>query len=215
MGGDNIGKIIAISGIDGSGKTTCARIIKEYFEQIGQKAVIIDSMKCGMFVDKMQEICSNKNESIRDFFSSNIINIAWTMDLIYIYEKVVQDYINHGYNVILHRSELCCRVYSHLFGSNGHIIDNILDEYDINYDLHLFLDIHPSLAYHRIVQRNCKMVTKKEEEKNLFAAATIYKNYLNYMRYKNIHIFSVESDLNTMQNGIVEIMKKEAFNGDS
>lgn len=210
-----MGKIIAICGIDGSGKTTCATIIKEYFEQLGQKAIILDSMKNGIFIDEMKNISAKKKGDIWNHYSAEIINLAWTMDLIYIYENIVRNYIDKGYHVILHRSELCCRVYSHLFGCNGNMIDNILDEYNIYYDLHLFLDINPGLARDRIIKRNYKMVTRKEKRENLFAAAKIYNEYLNHSRYKNTYRLSLGSEENTMQGIVRDIMNKELSDGNS
>lgn len=184
-----MGKLFTVSGIDGSGKSTCSIIIKDILESIGGKAVIVDAMKNGIFVDTLKDNSKYLNyDDLRSDLSPELLNLAWTSDLIYNYETNVRRYLNQGYNVILHRSELCCRVYSKLFSSQSNLVDSALDNYHFDYSMSFFVDTAPELALKRINERSCsKRVTGKETLSNLRLASDLYKEYLASPKYKHIH----------------------------
>lgn len=194
---DIVGFLIALSGIDGSGKSTISEKIKEHLNSLGyKKIVLIDAMKQGIYTQQLE---LNGVQEIRDTFSADIINLTWTADLIYTYENIVKSFLCSGYIVILHRSDLCCRVYSKLFSPKSTMIDKILNKYNIFYDLHIHLETIPKFAYNRISNRDGKVITEKEKYKNLIKASNLYKKYLKMSRHKNIEIvnnnFSIEDTM--------------------
>lgn len=179
--------VIAISGIDGSGKSTCAEYIKKILEDQGFKTIIIDAMKNGPVIEKLKQIAHNNNMDLRKCFPPDVINMSWTFDLIYNYVKYVEDYSQQGYAIIFHRSELCCRVYSRLFDVNNSIVDDFLDRFGINYTSQLFLEIDPSVAYDRIKVRNLNnAITEKEQLEYLIEASNLYNVYVE-QRQDNIY----------------------------
>lgn len=180
------GKLIAISGIDGSGKTTVAEMIKEYLGEIGiQNVVIVDAMKGGCYTRQLKRFCDN-NE-LRQSFSPELLNLTWSADLIYTYNYIVIPYINAGYNVIMHRSDLCCRVYSRLFAKDDLISQKLIDTLDIHPNLHIYLDVTPEMAYERISLRNDgQAIEVKEKVEYLKKAEEMYQQYLNDARYRNV-----------------------------
>lgn len=183
-----IGKIYAISGIDGSGKSTCAEMIKSLLELNGaHKTVIVDAMQSGEFINDLKRIAKEKNDSIRNIFSPATLNVMWLAELVSSYEYQAKKLSEEGYNVIFHRSELCCRVYSKLFDPTDLLVDRILDLCNLRYDMQIHLKIDPAMAYQRIIGRSgpTKM-TQKETLCNLITANKIYSEYLQQARYKNV-----------------------------
>ena len=181
------GKLIMISGIDGSGKTTVAEGIKNYLLGVGIKnVVIVDAMKGGCYTCQLKE-CSVDNTNMRQKFSAELLNLTWSADLLYTYENIVKPYLEKGYYVILHRSDLCCRVYSKVFAENDFISERLIDTADIRPDLHFYLHIPPELAYGRIAIRSGgQAIEVKEKIEYLKKAAEIYQQYLKDARYKNV-----------------------------
>lgn len=181
------GKLIMISGIDGSGKTTVAEGIKNYLLGVGIKnVVIVDAMKGGCYTRQLKE-CSVDNTNMRQKFSAELLNLTWSADLLYTCENIVKPYLGKGYYVILHRSDLCCRVYSKVFAEKDFISERLIDTTDIQPDLHLYLHIPPELAYERIAIRNGgQAIEMKEKIEYLKKAAEIYQYYLNEVRYNNV-----------------------------
>lgn len=176
-----------ISGIDGSGKSTIAEGIKNYLHGIGiENVVVVDAMKGGCYTRQLKE-CSVDNANIRQKFSPELLNLTWSADLLYTYENIVKPYLEKGYYIILHRSDLCCRVYSKVFAENDFISERVIDTADIQSDLHFYLHISPDLAYKRISLRNgVQAIEVKEKIEYLKKAAEIYQYYLNEVRYKNV-----------------------------
>ena len=183
-----IGRLIALSGIDGSGKSTCAATLKLLLESKGKNNVSIeDAMQSGLFFPTLKAISQEKKRNIRETYCSNSINLSWTADLLLNYECRIKNLLREKDFVILHRSELCCRVYSRLFSPQNDMIDRILDKYDFKYDLLIFLNIDPNLSYQRILQRSSlKSPSEKEEFDMLVAADNLYKDYLRRFKYKDV-----------------------------
>ena len=205
-----IGKIITLSGIDGSGKSTCAKIIKDYFMQKGEKAIVIDAMKNGVFTVGLKQYSKNNGRSYRKCFSADLVNLAWTADLIHNYETKVKNLLSDGYNVILHRSELCCKVYSHVFAPQNEFIDIILDSYDFTYDISIFLDIDPLRAYERIIKRTASAdITEKETLENLYIADRLYREILKDRKYEKICFINSDMPEENLVQDLQELLKNK------
>lgn len=201
------GKLIMISGIDGSGKTTVAEGIKNYLLGMGiENVVIVDAMKGGCYTRQLKK-CSIDNTNIRQKFSPELLNLTWSADLVYTYEKIVKPYLEKGYYVILHRSDLCCRVYSKVFAENDFISERMIDPANIRADLHFYLNIPPELAYERIsVRQEEKTIEVKEKIEYLKRASEIYQHYLDEVRYKNVISINVDYCLGQVLTQVIEII---------
>ena len=198
--------IITFSGIDGSGKSTCAEMAKSIMESMQSDVIIADAMKSGRYIEELKTIAYKERQKLRDCFSPDMLNIAWTSDLIHNYEKV-QNEANNVDNIIFHRSELCCRVYSRLFSPDSSIVDSILDHYNIHYDLSVFLSIDPEIAYQRIMKRsNISELTSKEDLDMLINANRIYQIYLQKTKFKNIHIIDATKPFESIYDELKKLI---------
>ena len=201
-------RIIALSGIDGSGKSTCIDIINSLLhEQGANKIVIYDSMNQGVFSEMLKHISSRRGIPFRTLFSPELINIVWMSDLIYIFDQLIKPAMADNDYIILHRSELCCRVYSRLFNPCSNTIDRCLDGFSFNYDLNIFLDIDPSIAYERICERKKRYpITEKESRKMLSEADRLYKKYLLLPPYCDMQRVNTGCSINNVESQLRKII---------
>lgn len=203
-------KIITLSGIDGSGKSTCEDIIKDLLYEFGAKKIAcMDSMKPGALSNVLKQISVQKKISVRENFSPSLINIVWMADLLFNYEHYIQPALNEFDCIILHRSELCCRTYSKLFNPDDDTIDIVLDNHSLHYDMNIFLNIAPSIAYERICKRNgaCPN-TEKESIELLTRADSIYKEYISLPRYRNMVSVDTGTPKAVVKEQLRDVIKK-------
>lgn len=116
---------IGVSGIDGSGKTTLINIINDFIsDSLKQKTVLCDAMKPGCYNSELKrvETLLGSPKCYDDFFSPEIVNLAFCADLYENYHNVIEPNIDEGNVVISHRSRLCCRVYSEVFSDKLSIV---------------------------------------------------------------------------------------------
>jgi thymidylate kinase len=196
--------LIAVCGIDGSGKTTIANEIKQYFVSHGmERCIVIDAMKGGKYIEHLKTVAVQTGISMRELYSPEILNIAWSLDLIDKYENIVKPYLKKDYIVILHRSDLCCRTYSQLFSQRTSVINRILDNAAFQVDLHIYLDVEPEIAYHRIQARNQGgNITEKEQLQRLRSAKHIYIDLLATSRYSDVIRINGNEELNEILNSM-------------
>ena len=201
-------KIIAISGIDGSGKSTCANLIKEYLNSKGISAVIIDAMKEGIVLTELKNLINCNNAELRTALSPGTYNLCWIAELLYNFAQKVQKHIDSGEFVILHRTELCCRVYSRLFDPICDATDRILNCVNLNYDIHIFLQISPEEAYKRILLRSTDGITDKEMLDLLKEASKLYSMYLSTSCYSDTVLIESNCSFEHLASQVQTIMTR-------
>lgn len=198
-----LSKIITISGIDGSGKSTCAEAVKDILQSMNMRAVVVDAMKNGVFIEMLQMLAQKNQIPLRQSFSPDLINLSWTLDLLYNHETLIKKLLMEGVYVVLHRSELCCRVYSRLFSPNNDMIDAILDRYCFNYHVNIYLDITPEVAFERVKRRSSH--TEKETLGNMIQASKLYQKYLNDEKYKSFFRIDTEKSFESVYKNLKEL----------
>lgn len=180
-------KIITISGIDGSGKSACANWIKEILLSAGINSTVVHAMKDGFFAENLRLEAKKRHYNLREFCSADMINLSWTADMIYVYETKIRSLLEKNIVVILHRSDLCCRVYSRVFAPESDMVDSILNNYNYHSDLNLYLEISPYTAAQRIEMRTHSYVkTEKETLNKLMLAMQWYDKYLQMPCYHDV-----------------------------
>ena len=89
-------KFIVIDGPDGSGKTTICNHLKSLFEQDKRKVIILKGLGSGKLGEIIREEFFNKNLSETETVLGIALALAET-------NKLVQKYLDEGYNVICDR----------------------------------------------------------------------------------------------------------------
>lgn len=116
------GSLIAIEGIDGSGKSTLVNMIAKEFQR--KNFYPMSGVGQMNFTRECREIEKNN-----DSFSPRFLNIAWLMDF-YETGKMVELMIEEGKNVVIDRYCLSAKVYA---------------EATTNVDMNIFFEIYSLL----------------------------------------------------------------------
>ena len=69
------GKLIAISGLDGSGKSTCIDGVLDELNQMGKTVAFFDAMKPGIFNPELRKVALKKKNQF-DCFSPDLIGLT-------------------------------------------------------------------------------------------------------------------------------------------
>ncbi len=198
------GLFITVSGIDGSGKSTCIAWIYDYLIGLGIRDVsVVDCMKPGHYTALLKHISEEKGTGMRECFSPDMINLTWTSDLIYNRIKIIEPVLRRGGTVISHRSELCCRVYSHLFSEECDVIERMLLPMKCDDILEFYVDTTPDKAFERIQRRGYIIGDdSKEKMEYLIKAHELYGKFLMTEEYENVRIIGNNGDVEKMYTNV-------------
>ena len=148
------GKLIAIMGIDGSGKTTLVGNLQKCGSGI-------ENWKCmsifdnSIFTEELEMVARQQGKTRRECFSKELRSITWRSDLINNVFRYVIPELEKGSTIILDRYTLCNKVYSSLEKSGLRYMDRILEVLP-RPDLGIYLDVDIDVALRRINKRNGK-----------------------------------------------------------
>jgi len=148
------GKLIAIMGIDGSGKTTLVGNLQKCGSGI-------ENWKCmsifdnSIFTEELEMVARQQGKTRRECFSKGLRSITWRSDLINNVFRYVIPELEKGSTIILDRYTLCNKVYSNLERSGLGYMDKILEVLP-SPDLGIYLDVDIDVALRRINKRTGK-----------------------------------------------------------
>lgn len=198
------GKLIAIMGIDGSGKTTLVGNLKKC-------GCEINNWKCmsifdnSIFTEELEKVAKQQEKTRRECFSKELRSIMWRSDLINNVFKYVIPELNKGCTVILDRYTLCNKVYSDLEKSDLGYMDKILEILP-KPDLGIYLDVDIDVALGRINTRNKKDQAPYERKEGLINLAAKYKQLIPQEGYPIIKINANLSEKEVTRNALDAIL---------
>ena len=184
------GKIIAVMGIDGSGKTTLVENLKKCSSGI-------DKIKCmsifenSIFTKELESVAQQQGKTRRECFSKELRSIIWRTDLINnVFNDVIPE-LENGNIIILDRYKLCNKVYSNLEISDLGHMDRMLEILP-NPDLGIYLDVDIDVALSRINNRNNRELAPYEKKEGLIA---LKERYEKLIQQENYNIIKVDANL--------------------
>lgn len=200
----SVGKFIVIEGLDGCGKSTQIRLIKEKLEQSGKKVYLTaepTDFETGAY---LRRILSNSED--KDMYLQSALFLADRLEHITHPEFGISKYINDGYIV------LCDRYYFSSFAYQGTASDidwvmqiNLGCERILTPDLCIFLDVNPDTCKKRIDE-----VREKPElyEKDVEKMRQIRGNFLSVLDKlsgtHNIAMIDANADIDTIFDSAYE-----------
>ncbi len=180
------GKVIAFSGIDGSGKSTMCELVYQYYKNI-IPSIMLSGFEERIFTGELERISLKMNCSTRDLFSDYIRNIAWMSDLSFTALERIVPLINSGTTVFVDRYQLCAKVYS-LATTTQHIT-KLFPLYSClpMPDVCIYLSIDPKVAVERIRKRG-EIIAYYENEIGLLKIRNMYESIIPSEPYSVITI---------------------------
>lgn len=188
---------IAVSGIDGSGKSTLLNILNDYINNsLKKKTLLCDAMKPGFYNAELKNIenvlCNQRYYD--DFFSPELVNLAFCADLYENYYNIIEPNIKEGKVVISHRSRLCCRVYSEVFSEKLSVVEELLELVPFP-DLLFYLKTSPDVAMERVRRRQKKEGIPIVRKENIQVFEKAVKLYDLQIQKRSENIIAIDGDM--------------------
>ncbi len=199
------GKLIAIMGIDGSGKTTLVGNL----EKCGCG---IDNWKCmsifdnSIFTEELETVARQQGKTRRECFSKELRSITWRSDLINNVFRYVIPELERGNTIILDRYTLCNKVYSNLEKSRLGHMDKILEVLP-KPDLGIYLDVDIDVALSRINKRSEKKRAPYEKKEGLIDLERKYKRLMPQESYPIVAINANLSEKEVTRSALDAIIR--------
>ena len=186
--------LIAIEGIDGSGKTTIAYFLKETLEKCGYNVVLFKEpgdSPWGLFVKEIKKITRLKPELELKLF---------ILDRKYNVKKNILPELKKGKLVILDRYYYSTIAYQGACGLNADLIKKINEKFAPKPDLVIILDVQPEKAIERIKKK--RKVDKFEDLKYLRRVREIFLS----IKDENIVVVDANKDVNSVKQDVKNII---------
>lgn len=201
--------IIAFSGIDGSGKSTYIKYIKDSLEKKNISVKAYNPMKSGRYNRSLKEGSNCKsNDDLYSNFDKSLISITYALDLVEFMNSIKELKTDV---VLIHRHSLCCNTCAELFFKPPKLFKQILGLLE-EPNLSVHLDVDVEIALERIKSRGEKR-SVKESKNNLNFCRERYKNSLekkkgNYFFFNtNLDISYNKEKLILLESKIRDILK--------
>lgn len=189
--------IIHICGIDGSGKTSLAKSLTEFYDN----SLFLELSSSVKLVNQVNKVCEKCNSTRWDLFDNYFRSILWANELLSISNTFDKDKL-----YFLDRYKLCNYIYSQIEDNSSMDVLQKIHSLIPEPNYIIFLDVSPDIARERIINRGGKL-TPKESLHNLYLARNLYLKYLK----KNNSVFKVNANLDkdrVLENAVEIINKK-------
>lgn len=200
------GTLIVISGIDGSGKSTVQKWIKEIYErQSDHEVLCIDGMKPLEYTKKLKNIAQMLHQDMFELFG-DISLLAYSISLIRNYVTIIQPALEEGKIVISHRGTMCCKAYTMLrdkYNTVMPIVEQILKPYE-KADLSFYCNVDVDTALERIAERIERGYQPSINE-NRTCLTEIAKNYSKLLQENKdkVIVLDTASDIKDKLNAVI------------
>lgn len=194
------GKFIAFEGLDGSGQTTQANLLKDYLEKKGLEIILTKEPTVDSKAGKMIEKVLNKKITV----SFTELQGLFAEDRNWHQKNIIEPTLKTGKIVISDRAQFS----SFAFGAaSGVDLDYLIriNEKFIEPDLTILLKVSPKVCIERIQKRGTKE-TLFEKEKQLEKVWNIYEKLAR--KFKNIIIVDGEKTIEEIHKKIRQIVEK-------
>lgn len=184
---ENRGMIIAISGMDGSGKSTLSSLLQEYLTSHNIRYHI--SVQPSQTLKVWSEFHSALHQESNSHYEFHLLGGLISWDRLNTQIVDIIPALHRGDVVICERYILDIIAWSLFRGASESLIQNWTEP--IIKETHQFLcDVEPSIIFNRLHERNEK---KKKGEKTLEEISEIVSNYRKYSQERNTTIFDMTS----------------------
>lgn len=205
------GKLITFCGLDGCGKTTQAKLLKNYFNELGYTAEIVHAFKPNLFSGELKRIAKENNFSYYKSFSNNMRTLSFIIDLIKNVE-IYKQKIEMGHILIAEKYLTDTLVYAPLLGSDISFLNDYLAIIP-KPNCEFFLDISAEISIERVKERaknENKIIAPKE---NILIARQARIRFQEITTINNSYRIDGEKSSQMIFDQIKKIIKEEIING--
>lgn len=193
------GKFIVFEGLDGSGQSTQAALLKEYLEKKGREVLLTkEPTKESEAGKKIREVVVEKSISV----SPQELQQLFTVDRAEHLEKMVIPALQKGIWVISDRYFFSTFAYG---TSHGVDLEWLIEQNSkfLLPDMTFLLKVSPAVCVERIQTRG-KGVTLFEEQEKLERIWKVYETFPK--RFENIHVINGEQPIEKVHQDIVNLL---------
>lgn len=198
---NNIGKLIVIDGIDGSGKSSLSKELNQYF---GTEVVVKEAFEKREMIEELDIFAKHFNTRKEKVFSEQLINVVWMMELMLNIRNDVENLLNNGKNVILVRYILSAKVYS--LATTNADISQLFDIYSLlpRPYIGFYIKVSVEEAVKRIKKRN-EIIRFYENEEFLNKISNTYESLILSENYPIIEIDG-SKDISIMAEEVINYL---------
>ncbi len=149
-----MGLFISFCGLDGSGKSTQAYMLNDYFKNnCNLKSNVARSFKPSTNTDRLKKICSNITNNLYADFPPDVISLSLVSDLWRNVSESVIPKLGSEEIIITERFSESLLVYGPIFGSNEKLLKKVFNIFPVP-DIYFFLELNPATAHRRVIERS-------------------------------------------------------------
>lgn len=192
------GKFIVFEGLDGSGQTTQANLLKNFLEKKGFNVFLTkEPTKDSEFGKIIDKVLHHKEK-----ISSLELQKLFIKDREWHLKNVIEPTLKEGKIVISDRYFFSTFAFGGIDVDMEKLIK--LNDKFLMPDLTIFLDVRPEICIKRILKRKKEIAFFEKEEK----LKRVYKNYLALLKKFPIARIDGEKDINLVSNKVKEIVRE-------
>ena len=201
-------RFIVVEGLDGSGKSTQIKMLKEYLESKGEKVFMTAEPSEGRIGKTLREMLSEDIPT--DMYFQAGMFLADRIDHCTNPENGIKKMLEDGYTVISDRYYYSTFAYQGTKSDMDYIMKINLDcPAILRPDVCIFLDLNPEICKGRIDTNRGKT---EMYEKNIEVMKSIRKNFLDVLNSlkdrENIKIINAEGSIEDIQKAIREAVEE-------
>ncbi len=201
-------RFIVVEGLDGSGKSTQIKMLKEYLESKGEKVFMTAEPSEGRIGKTLREMLSEDIPT--DMYFQAGMFLADRIDHCTNSENGIKKMLEEGYTVISDRYYYSTFAYQGTKSDMDYIMKINLDcPAILRPDVCIFLDLNPEICKGRIDTNRGKT---EMYEKNIEIMKSIRKNFLDVLDSlkdrENIKIINAEGSIEDIQKAIREAVEE-------
>lgn len=186
------GKLIAFMGLDGSGKTTHARLLQEYLKHNqSQRVHVIHGYSPRKNIKNIDNYVLDHGDEPLDILLPNLRSTALIIDLWENMTNKIIPWLKNGETVILDSYYYNSVAFAPLLGANKELISDLLSIFPAP-DKTIYLRLTPEQSWKRIIERHKgtgERIKKKEQPIYLEDAFKVYERESN-----NDNVIVINSD---------------------
>jgi len=190
------GIFIAFEGVDGSGKSTQIKLLREKLTKFGYVIHTTTEPSSGKLGPILRDYLSNPNSQ------HSVDALLFAADRIEHYYEEILPKLQSGAVVICDRYKLSSIIYQGLNGLSEEWITMINDKVP-DPDLTIYLDVSADIAVNRF-KNNRNKLEKFETQDNLNSLIKRYESYLP----KNTFVINAEQSIESVLNDLLKIVIK-------